>query len=70
MAFLNSIFPSQDDWNEVRDHYGVYYSENKTDQFLGATLQVSDDVILVNLVLQSEKITKLGTPTKQCRAQR
>ena len=31
----------------MRDHYGVYYSENKTDQFLGATLQVSDDVILV-----------------------
>ena len=35
------------DWNEARDQYGIYYSENKTDQFLGATLQISDDVIMV-----------------------
>ena len=34
------------DWNEARDHYGFYHSENKTDQLLGATLTVSDDVIL------------------------
>ncbi|CAF0823367.1 unnamed protein product [Brachionus calyciflorus] len=34
------------DWNEARDHYGIYHSENKTDQLLGATLIVNDDVIL------------------------
>ncbi len=34
------------DWNEVKDHYGFYYNENKTDQLLGATLVTSDDVIL------------------------
>lgn len=36
------------DWTETRDHYGSFYSENKTDQLLGATLLVSDDVIMVN----------------------
>lgn len=35
------------DWSETRDHYGAFYSENKTDQLLGATLLVSDDVIMV-----------------------
>jgi hypothetical protein len=34
------------DWHEVRDQYGMYLSENKTDQLLGATLSVVDDVIL------------------------
>ena len=34
------------DWHEVRDQYGVYLSENKTDQLLGATLSVVDDVVL------------------------
>ena len=34
------------DWNEARDNYGIYYSENKTDQLLGATLLVNDDVIM------------------------
>ena len=34
------------DYHEIRDQYGVYQSENKTDQLLGATLTVSDDVIL------------------------
>ena len=39
------------DWHEVRDQYGVYLSENKTDQLLGATLSVVDDVILGGLYL-------------------
>ncbi|RNA01315.1 Integrin alpha pat [Brachionus plicatilis] len=34
------------DWSEVRDHYGIYYSENKTDQLLGSTLLVNDDIIM------------------------
>lgn len=33
-------FDTKDDWSEARDHYGIYYSENKTDQLLGATLKV------------------------------
>ncbi len=34
-------FDTKDDWSEARDHYGIYYSENKTDQLLGATLKVN-----------------------------
>ena len=37
-----------DDWHEIRDQYGIYYSENKTNQFLGSTLKVSNDVIMVS----------------------
>ena len=36
-----------DDWHEIRDQHGIYYSENKTNQFLGSTLKVSNDVIMV-----------------------
>ena len=32
----------------MRDQYGIYYSENKTNQFLGSTLKVSNDVIMVS----------------------
>ena len=39
-------FDKKDDWHEVRDQHGIYYAENKTDQLLGATLQVTDDIIL------------------------
>jgi integrin alpha 8 len=39
-------FDKKDDWNEVRDQYGVYYSENKNEQLLGTTLKVEDDVIM------------------------
>lgn len=39
-------FDKKEDWSEARDHYGIYYNENKTDQLLGATLQVADDVIM------------------------
>lgn len=39
-------FDKRDDWHEIRDSYGIYYSENKTNQYLGATLKVSNDVIL------------------------
>jgi len=42
------VFLKKTDWKEVRDNYGIYYSENKTDQFLGATLAVADDTIMVS----------------------
>jgi hypothetical protein len=40
-------FDKKEDWSESRDNYGIYYNENKTDQLLGATLQVSEDIIMV-----------------------
>lgn len=39
-------FDKKEDWSEARDHYGIYYNENKTDQLLGATLQVTEDIIM------------------------
>ena len=46
--FQFKCFALTDDWHEIRDQYGIYYSENKTNQLLGATLKVSNDVVLVN----------------------
>ena len=39
-------FDKKQEWSEARDQHGFYYSENKTDQLLGATLLVEDDTIL------------------------
>ena len=36
----------KDDWAEVRDHYGAYYTENRTDQLLGATVRAVGDTVV------------------------
>ncbi len=39
-------FDTKSDWAEARDQFGDYYSENRTGQLLGATLQVAGDVVM------------------------